>query len=103
MLLGLRAFDLPHNLLLLHLLNLLILGNNLLTHLLSRLPVLKLDVVAFSLCFLAELLFQLLNGAFMLSTQFICLSALCYQLRAELVFNLCINLVLLAKLIENLT
>ena len=64
---------------------------------------LKLSILQICLIFLAELLLELLHSAFVLSAKLVHLLALCDELGAELIFQLRVNLILLAHLVKNLT
>ena len=103
MLLGLCFVDLAHDLLLLQVLDLLLLADELFAKFLGPLTVFKLCILQVRLILLAELLLELLQCAFMLSAQFVHLLALSDELRAELILQLSVNLILLSHLVKNLT
>ena len=102
LLLGLRFVNLPHNLLLFQMLDLFLLREHVFSQFGHNLSIFQLNVRHLSLMFLAQLLSELLDGAFMLGSQIVHGFALLYQFGAELVLQLGVHLVLLPQLLENL-
>ena len=102
MLLGLRLVDLPHDLLLLEMLDLLLFGEDVLPQLRHDLPILQLRVRHLRLVLLTQLLSQLLDGFFVISTKLVHCLTLLNELRAQLILQLRVDLILLSQFLQYL-
>lgn len=95
--------DLAEDFLLLQMLDLLVPLQKVLPQFRAHLPMLQLQVRNLVLRLLRQLLFQLLDGTFVISPHLIDLSSHLQQFLSELVLGLRVNFELLTELVKDLT
>ena len=102
LLLGLCLVDLPHDLLLLQMLDLLLFGEDVLPQLRHDLPILQLRVRHLRLVLLTQLLSQLLDGFLVIGAKLVHSLTLLDELRAQLILQLRVDLILLSQFLQYL-